>query len=479
MTPYHHLLRPANFIAGQWHREGTEMHEVRHKWTHEIIAAVPMAGPSDLEEAIACSVDAAAILRQWSAEKRSQMLDRLCALYEAQQVAFAELICAEAGKPITYARAEAARCLVTLRAAQVEALRLAGEVVPLDYGAGTGRTALTQRFPIGPIAAISPFNFPLNLALHKLAPALAVGCSVVLKPSPYAPLSALAFAALVQEAGYPDGTLSVLLAHNATSELLVRDERMKMFSFTGSPAVGWMLKGLAGKKRVALELGGNAAVIVDETADLDKAAKLAALGSNLYAGQVCIATQRIYVTAEVAEEFMDKLTVEMAKVPSGDPHLEQVVNGPLISAEHLQRISTWVKEAVGEGAKVLAGGKVLDEAHNLYAPTLLTHTHAQMRVVREEVFGPVAIVESVGCFDIALEYVNNSAFGLQAGVFTQRIDRMKQAFEKLDVGGVIMNHIPGFRVDTMPYGGIKDSGLGREGIRYAIEEMTEPKLLVY
>lgn len=479
MTSFTHIIRPANFVYGNWERKGAGVHEVRNKYTQELIAEIPMAGPISVEAAIDGAVTAGKVLRGWSAEKRSDMLGELCRLFAAQQDAFTALIVAEAGKPVAYAAAETARCLSTLRIAQTEALRLAGEMVPLDYGAGTGRTAFTQRFPIGPISAISPFNFPLNLALHKIAPAFAVGCPVVLKPSPFAPLSALAFAALAEEAGYPAGALSVLLCHNTYAELLVRDPRMKMLSFTGSPAVGWALKEISGKKKVALELGGNAAVIVDETADLERAAKLIAWGSNIYAGQVCIATQRVYVTEPVGKKFFALVEEEMKKVGSGDPQLDYVINGPMISKEHVLRVESWVKEAVSDGAKVLAGGKVLDEAHHVYAPTLLTHTHPGMRVVREEVFGPVAIMEQVGDFDIALEYVNNSAFGLQAGVFTQRIDRMKKAAEKLDVGGVILNHIPGFRVDSMPYGGIKDSGLGREGVRYAMEEMTEGRLIVF
>ncbi|WNJ18474.1 aldehyde dehydrogenase family protein [Pontibacter sp. G13] len=480
MTDFRHLLAEANWIAGKWSNSGTSRFiTVFHKWTQQPLAQIPLATPKQMEEVIVASETAFEEFRQWSAQDRARILHQLADLLEKEEEPFASLICAEAGKPISYARGEVARCLVTLRTAAAETLRFDGEKVPMDFAAGVGKTAFTRRFPKGPIACISPFNFPLNLALHKIAPALATGCSVILKPSPYAPLSSLAFAKLVEQTDLPAGALNVLLCDIPEAEHWIKDERMKVLSFTGSPAIGWMLKAKAGKKPVILELGGNAAVIVDETADLAHTAKRCALGAFLYAGQICISTQRIYVEQSVFKQFQELLVKETRALLSGDPSGEKITNGPLIHQVHLKRISDWVDHAVEQGAKVLAGGSVLDEERNLYAPTLLTQTQPHMEVVREEAFGPVAILEPYEHFSEAITTVNDSKFGLQAGVFTQRIDRMQEAHAKLEVGAVIVNEVPGFRVDSMPYGGVKESGLGREGIRYTMEDYTEPRLLVF
>jgi glyceraldehyde-3-phosphate dehydrogenase (NADP+) len=474
------ILKSDNFIDGEWLSEGKgEFFEVKDKYSQELIAKVPMATSAQVESAIASSERAFKEIGKWSAEKRRAYLEKTLQLFREREEQFAQLIAAEAGKPISYARGEVARCAMTLQLAVDHILSFTGETVNIDYGAGTGRTAFTKRFPIGPVSCISPFNFPLNLALHKVAPALAVGCPVVLKPSPFAPLSAMAFAGLCEEAGYPAGAVNVFLADIPEADPMVTDDRLKLLTFTGSPQVGWYLKSRAGKKRVILELGGNAAVIVDETADLAATAKKVALGSFLYAGQICISTQRIYVQREVFEEFTRLLALETEALPTGDPRDETVLVGPLIDKVHLDRIAKWVKEAVSGGAKLLSGGKILSEKNFLYAPTLLTNTNKSMKVVCEEAFGPVAVVEAVDSFEEALALVNDSSFGLQAGVFTSKIDRMKACLEELEVGGIIINNIPGFRVDGMPYGGVKDSGLGREGIKYAMEDMTEPRLLVF
>ncbi|MBX2973000.1 MAG: aldehyde dehydrogenase family protein, partial [Flavobacteriales bacterium] len=391
----------------------------------------------------------------------------------------AGLIVKEGGKPIGYAKAEIARCITTVRTAAAEALRFGGEVVPLDFGAGVGRTAITKRFPIGVIAAITPFNFPLNLVLHKVAPAMAVGCPVVLKPAPQAPLSALVLGRLMQEIGWPKDAFHVLMASVPVSEKLVKDGRVAMLSFTGSDKVGWHLKNICGKKKLALELGGNASVIVDEGVDLAATAKSVAMGANLYAGQTCISTQRIYVVKPVFAQFRDLLVKEFNALKAGDPNDASVTVGPIIDKGHFERIGTWVDEAVKGGAQVLSGGKPADAGRNIYAATLLTGTKNTMKVSCAEVFGPVTIIEEVAGFNEAIAHVNDSTYGLQAGVFTPSIARMKQAHDELEVGGVIMNNVPGFRIDSMPYGGVKDSGLGREGVRYAMEEMSEPRLLVY
>lgn len=477
--PFAAVLRQDNFIAGQWLSEGTgAFTEVKDKFSGELIAKVPHATAEQVEKAIASSVSAFEDFGTWSAEKRRDHLNRLLQLLDAHTDEFVQLIVAEAGKPLSYAKAEVARCKMTIQCAVDLTLHFAGEEVNVDYNAGVGRMAFTHRFPVGPVSCISPFNFPLNLALHKIAPALAVGCTVVLKPSPFAPLSCLAFAALCEKAGYPAGVISIFLADIAEAEPIVKDDRLKMLSFTGSPQVGWYLKSIAGKKKVTLELGGNAAVIVDETADIDSIAKTIAIGAFLYSGQICISTQRIFVHEAVWDRFIPQLVKEVEALGVGDPRREDVLVGPMIDQIHLERIENWVGSAVENGATVLAGGTVLSREHQLFAATLLTNVGATEKVVCEEAFGPIAVVEMVKSFDEALKRTNNSVFGLQAGVFTQRLDRMKQAFRTLEVGGVIMNNVPGFRVDGMPYGGVKDSGLGREGMKYAMEDMTEIRLLV-
>jgi acyl-CoA reductase-like NAD-dependent aldehyde dehydrogenase len=312
-----------------------------------------------------------------------------------------------------------------------------------------------------------------------LAPAMAVGCPVVLKPAPQAPLSALALARMIEDIGWPSGAFSALLCGIPVAEKLVTDDRIAMLSFTGSDKVGWHLKAICGKKKVALELGGNASVIIDEGPDLGSAARAVAMGANLYAGQTCISTQRIYVVESVHDAFRDLLVKEYAALQAGDPSDASVSVGPIIDAGHFQRISRWVDEAVADGATVLAGGTAVDAARNIYAATLLTHVGREMNVSCAEVFGPVAVIAAVESFSEAMTRVNDSAYGLQVGVYTNNLSHMKAAHEGLDVGGVIINNVPGFRVDSMPYGGIKGSGLGREGLRYAMEEMSEPRLIVY
>jgi glyceraldehyde-3-phosphate dehydrogenase (NADP+) len=320
----------------------------------------------------------------------------------------------------------------------------------------------------------------LNLALHKIAPALACGCTIVLKPAPQSPLTALAFAELCHDSGLPEGAINILMCDIPEDQKMVTDERMKMLSFTGSPQIGWHLKNIVGKKKVALELGGNASVIVDDSVqNIHAAAKMTAIGAFLYAGQICISTQRIFVHEKVYDAFESALIKEVNALPVGDPNDAATIVGPIIDRGHLDRIDAWVKEAVDAGAKLLCGGKIKDESHNLYEPTLLTLTNNSMKVACAEVFGPVAIIEKVKNFNEAISRTNDSAFGLQVGVFTNRLDYFKLAHETLAVGGIIMNNIPGFRIDSMPYGGVKDSGLGREGIKYAMEEMTEGRLIVY
>ncbi len=474
------LFIPANLINGKWSIEGDgTFNTVLDKYHGTELARVPHATEDQMEEAIAAAHSSLGILRKMSAGDRSSKLVALADMIARDQEELAMLIVREGGKPIGYARAEISRCITTVRTAASEALRFTGETVPIDYGQGTGRTAFTKRFPIGVIAAITPFNFPMNLVLHKVAPAMALGCPVVLKPAPQAPLSALALGRMLEEIGWPKGAFSVMLCGIPVAEKLVKDERVAMLSFTGSDKVGWHLKAICGKKKVALELGGNASVIIDEGTDLAAAAGTVAIGANLYAGQTCISTQRIYVMESIHDAFRDLLVKEYEALKAGDPSDPAVAVGPIIDKGHFERIASWVEEAKQAGATVLAGGRAIDAERNVYAATLITDSDPDMKVNCAEVFGPVAVLEAVKDFRTAIAKVNDSTFGLQAGVYTNNFAHVKQAHEELEVGGVIINNVPGFRVDSMPYGGIKDSGLGREGLKYAMEEMSEPRLIVY
>lgn len=452
---------------------------INDKWSGDAIAEIAVASASQIEDALAKAHECQKRLAHISRGRREAWLLELHRELEERAHDFAQTLSKEAGKPISYAKAEIERCLSTLRFGAEEARRNVGEKVAVDFGAGAGKSAFTERFPVGPVVGISPFNFPLNLALHKLVPAIASGCPIILKPSPFAAASLFLFSQLIAKLDMPEGAVSILMTSDADAAKLSQDSRVKLISFTGSPSVGWSIKEKAGKKKVLLELGGNAPVIIDSSADLVDAAKKVAIGAFLYAGQICISTQRVYVCADVFDQFQKLVLAETAKLSVGDPALEKTQVGPLISKTHLERIHTWVNEAKDSGAKILCGGEILKLDHNLYAPTWLTDVAADQKVVCEEVFGPVAVLTRVKDFDEGLKLANSTRFGLQVGVFTNRLDQTKLAFRDLDFAGVMINNIPGFRVDSMPYGGIKDSGFGREGLRYAIEEFTESKLLVF
>jgi glyceraldehyde-3-phosphate dehydrogenase (NADP+) len=382
----------------------------------------------------------------------------------------------EAGKPVKAARTEVDRAIFTFTVAAEESTRIHGEYLSLDWQEYTaGRWGIVRRFPLGPVAGITPFNFPLNLVAHKVAPAIAAGCPLVLKPAPQTPLTALMLAEAVQEAGWPDGALNVLPLSNEDAELLVSDERIKLISFTGSAAVGWDIKRRAGKKKVLLELGGNAGVIVHSDADLEHAAGRCVAGGFAYAGQSCISVQRILVERPVLGRFTELLLAGVAKLKTGDPLDESADLGPLIRESDAIRATQWVEEAVRTGARLLCGGH---RKGSVMEPTVLTGTRPDMKVNCQEIFAPVVTVEAYDSFDEALRQINHSAYGLQAGIFTRDVKRLFTAFDELEVGALIAGDVPTFRIDHMPYGGVKDSGLGREGLRYAIEEMTEPRLLV-
>jgi len=466
-----------NLINGKRYTAGKTL-PVLDKYTGEVLAQVPLADENQVAEAVETAVNTFDKFRYSSAEKRAEILQALHDGIEKRADFFTELIVKEAGKPYAYAKNEVRRALDNLQSGIRAVLEFAGEQVPMDYLNGKGKTAYTLRVPYGPVLGISPFNFPLNLALHKIIPAVGSGSPVILKPAPQTPLSMFLLGDIVSEAEIPDGVIQIVLTDNALAERMVTDDRLKILSFTGSDRVGWYLKNIAGRKKVFLEMGGNAAALIDTSADLGRAARKLAYGAFLYAGQICISTQRIYVLKENYARFTELFLEETARTISGDPALAETVNGPMISRKDLNRIAEWVDEAVEEGARVLAGGKILDAGHNIYAPTVLTRTRDDMKVVSEEAFAPVVIIEPVESFDEGIARINRSRYGLQASVYSDSLKNIRKFIEKVDAGGIMVNEIPGFRIDSMPYGGMKDSGLGREGARYALREYTQEKLVV-
>jgi acyl-CoA reductase-like NAD-dependent aldehyde dehydrogenase len=462
-------------LDGKWIAAGAPL-EVWSPYDGSAVGTTYWATREQLERAIASSVLAFEKTRHMASYERQQILRAVSDAIAVRKEQFAQIITQEAGKPIKTARAEVDRAIFTFEIAAEETVRIGGEWIPMDLLPSTaGRSGIVRRFPLGPIAAISPFNFPLNLVAHKIAPAIASGCTMVLKPAPKTPLSALLLAEVISQAGWPAGALNVVSLSNEDAQVLVADERLKMLTFTGSGAVGWGLKQKAGKKKVVLELGGNAAVIVHSDADVEYAAERCVAGGFSYAGQSCISVQRIYVQREIEEAFTKALLARVAKLKTGDPSEESCDVGPMINEDAAKRAEAWIEQAVADGAKLLAGGK---RRGSIVEPTVLTHTKPQMHVNCEEVFAPVVVVEPYDDFEQALHSVNDSPYGLQAGLFTRDAKLILHAYETLEVGGLMVGEVSSFRIDHMPYGGIKDSGLGREGLRYSIEEMTEPKLLM-
>jgi acyl-CoA reductase-like NAD-dependent aldehyde dehydrogenase len=463
-------------LAGTARRSGAPL-EVRNPYDGAPAGRTWLAGEAELEQATQAAVAAEPVLAAMPAYERADILVRVSTQLKARREEFGRVLAAEAGKPIREAMTEADRAAMTFQVAAEEARRLGGEVIPLDLAAhGVGRFALTRRFPIGSVAAISPFNFPLNLTAHKIAPAIAAGNPIVLKPATKTPLTPIMLAGLVHEAGLPAGGLSVLPMPRELGDRLVTDERYKLLTFTGSSAVGWSMKARAGRKKVILELGGNAGVIIDESAPLDYAAQRVVFGGFAFAGQSCISVQRIFVHERVFDEFARRLVERLESLTIGDPLDPSTDIGPMIEEAEAERIDQWVKEAIGDGAVLLTGGRRLGGA--MYAPTVLANPPLTAKVCAEEVFAPLVGLYRFGDFTEALRLVNQSRYGLQAGVFTRDLPHALAAYQSLEVGGVIINDVPTYRIDHMPYGGVKDSGHGREGPRYTIEEMTEPKLLV-
>jgi acyl-CoA reductase-like NAD-dependent aldehyde dehydrogenase len=456
-------------------RETGETVEIRSPYDGAVVALVHRATPEEVEEAIAAAVEAFETTRHLPSWKREAVLVAISQGIAARRDELAETIALEAGKPLKTARVEVDRAVFTFKIAAEESKRIYGEIVPLDWLPGNeGRRGEIRRVPLGVIAGISPFNFPLNLVAHKVAPALAAGNPILLRPASQTPLAALKLAEIVYAAGWPEDAFAVLPCTTETARPLVEDDRIKLLTFTGSPAVGWGLKSRAGRKRVTLELGGNAAVIVNDDADVDYAAERVAWGGFAYSGQTCISVQRVYVHERVYDRFTQELVRRVEELKVGDPLDEETDVGPVIDAANADRIEEWLDEAKAAGAEVLTGGE-RDGA--VWRPTVLANLREEMRVSCEEVFAPLVGVNRFSDVESAIDAAGRSEFGLQGGLFTNDVRVIEKAFDRIDVGGLMVNDVSTFRIDHMPYGGVKSSGSGREGLRYAIEEMTELKLL--
>lgn len=463
------------FVGGEW-RTNPGPRAVKFPFNGETIARVHQAAEQDLDDAAEIASRAFGHTRNLSSGEKSRILSAIADQVEARAAELAGILVLEGGKTRSFAALEVQRATATLRTSAEEAKRIGGEVIPLDWAAGTeGRIGITRRFPLGPVLGITPFNFPLNLACHKLGPAIAAGCPLILKPASATPVSSLMLAEIALSAGLPPEALSVVPCPGKVAERLVSDPRIAVVTFTGSPEVGWRLKERAARKKVTLELGGNAAVIVHRDADLDYAAARIVTGGYTNAGQVCISVQRVFLHAAVYDDMLSRICAGVAALRTGDPRDDGTDVGPMISQGAAERAGRVVDEAVAGGARVLAGGT---RSGALFAPTILTGTTPAMRVEEEEVFAPVITVSSYTDFDDALARANRSRYGLQLGVFTRNTGRIMKAFEESEVGGVVANDIPTFRADHMPYGGVKNSGVGKEGPRYAIREMTQERLLI-
>ena len=441
-----------------------------------IVGKTYLAGADELERAIEVAESVREELWALPTYARSNALLQIADEINERSDELAKLLAAECGKPLKYALGEIKRAVNTFQVASEEAKRLPGEVMQIDTTAGgTGREGIVKYFPVGLVAGIAPFNFPMNLVAHKVAPAIASGCPIILKPASATPLSALELQRIANKTDLPKGCVTVLPMDRQSGNQLVTDERFKLLTFTGSPEVGWRMKEQAGKKRVVLELGGNAGVIITKGTNLDKALPRLIIGAFAYSGQQCIHTQRCFVHSSLFDEFCEKMKAGAEKLKWGSPLEADTDISAMIDANNTARMDEWLKEAADAGSKVVSGGF---EKDGIYAPTILTNVKKEMQVCSEEVFGPIIVVEKFDDFEDAIKQLNDSRFGLQAGVYTDSIAEMNLAFERIECGGVIINDVPTFRVDEMPYGGIKDSGFGREGLKYAILDMMEPRILV-
>ncbi|HBO85010.1 MAG: aldehyde dehydrogenase [Deltaproteobacteria bacterium GWC2_42_11] len=461
-------------IDGRW-LESSKKIEVKNPYNNETVGVVNAALEDALEEAVVSSQKAFEVTRKLPVYKRAEILGKIADGIKSRAEEIARIITVEAGKPIKDSRIEVSRAMNTFEIAKEEAKRVNGEVIPLDLMSGSeNRLGIVRRFPIGPILGVTPFNFPLNLVCHKVAPAIASGNTIILKPASKTPITAIMLGEIVTDAGFPPGGLNIIPCSGKAAERLVLDERIKKFTFTGSAQVGLRLKNKAGMKKVTLELGGNAGVIIHKDTDIDLASRRCTTGAFSFAGQICISVQRIYVHKDVYKNFIEKFIANVKGLKTGDPLDEGTDIGPMIDNDAIKRTEEWVKEAVRDGAKVLTGG---EGSNPFFEPTVLTDVKPSMKVCSEEVFAPVVTVSRYEDFTEAVKSINDSKYGLQAGIFTNDVKNIFLAYNELEVGGVIVNDIPTYRIDHMPYGGVKLSGCGREGIRYAIDEMTEIKLL--
>jgi len=463
------------YLANKPHQANADL-SVTDKYTGEVATRVALADPATIEQAIAAAEAAAAPFAAMAPYERQAILNHCVKRFTERAEELAQSLCIEAGKPIKDSRGEVTRLIDTFRIAAEESVRMNGEVQELQITErARGYRGMWKRVPIGPVSFISPFNFPLNLAAHKIAPALAVGCPFVLKPASRTPLGALIIGEILAETNLPEGAFSILPCSRDGADLFTTDERLKLLSFTGSPSVGWKLKAQAGKKKVILELGGNAAVIVDHDTDLDDAVERIIFGAFYQSGQSCIGVQRIIIHEDLYEDCKARLIEAAQLLKKGKPSDEDTFIGPMISEGEAQRLEGWIQEAQSSGATLLCGGE-RDGA--MLDASLMENVSRDQSLVTEEAFGPVAILSSFSDYEQALAEVNDSAFGLQAGIFTRDIYKINQAWDTLEVGGVVIGDVPSWRVDNMPYGGVKDSGLGREGVRFAMEDMTEIRNLV-
>jgi len=463
------------YSAGEFITTQTEL-EIQNPYSGEIFAKTWLADKQVLENSIATAQNVQEKMAELPVYERFEILRYLSDKIKEKRQYLGEVLAKESGKPIRYALGEIDRASQTFLVAAEECKRIPGEVMSLDWTKpGAGKEGIVKYFPIGLVAGISPFNFPMNLAVHKIAPAIAAGCPIILKPASSTPLSTLELAKIIAETSLPKGSVSILPMDRSTGNQLVTDERFNLLTFTGSPVVGWKMKAQAGKKKVVLELGGNAGALIASDADIDKALDRCMLGAFAYSGQVCIHAQRFFVDESLFDEFTEKMIARTKKLKAGDPLDSETEISAMIDLENAKRVNNWVQDSVAKGAIILTGGK---QNGSYFEASILTNTSNEMAVCSEEIFGPVITIEKVSSFEEGIAQVNNTRFGLQAGVFSFDQRNIGYAFRKLKVGGVMINDVPIFRVDHMPYGGIKDSGLGREGLKYSIHDMMEPKILV-
>jgi len=463
------------YIGGEWLATDRTF-EVTNPYDGSLVDEVHLADEHTMDTAINCAVDGFKRMRALSSAERRALLSKTVHLLTKRQEDLAQSICLEGGKCINEARGEAARTVQTFTFALEEAGRIGGEFMPLDLNAASaGRFGIIRRFPIGPILGISPFNFPLNLASHKIAPALAVGSSIVLKPATYTPITSLILAEIIDEAGFPPGAYNVVACPRDVGQKLVEDPRFAAITFTGSPDVGWKMKADAGKKKVVLELGGDAACIVDGTADMEEALDRCIIGAFANAGQICISIQRLFIEKSIAKEFTERFIAMAKGLKMGDPRDENTRLGPMISESAAAGVEEWVAEAIDKGATQLLGG---ERKGTMFPPTILSGVTKDMHLGCDEAFAPIVIMHEWEDFTDAIREINSSRYGLQAGIFSRDVGRIVRAWEEIEVGGVIAGDIPTYRIDHMPYGGVKDSGQGREGLRWAIHDYTEERLLV-